>query len=127
MKTKFIDIPKEKRKDIWNVAMDAFYKLERHTFDVRRVRYNDKATPPHYIYKLTQYHHLKLYGSSDQIDRIEFIHKDKEGSVMFVVTNHEWPRKLFFELMKAENATAHEQGEKAFLKKLDDDMFKTAN
>lgn len=125
MKTKFIDIPKEDRQAIWVMALDALHAFEKHVPDIRRLRYNNRASPPLYLYKLSLYQHLRYYGTPDNVERIEFVSKYKEGSVMFVVTDHEWPRKLFLELHKAKNETPHERGEKDFLKKLDDDMFNT--
>lgn len=99
MKTKFIDIPKENRSAIWVMAMDAFRAFSNHIPDVRRLRYNDRASPPLYLYKLSLYQHLRYYGTPDNVERIEFMSKYNEGSVMFVVTDQEWPRKLFEQVL----------------------------
>lgn len=105
LKTKFINIPKEQRTAIRDMAIDALHAFERHSPDSKRFRGNDKKN--FYVYKLSNYQHLRFYLFTEvgNPDKIEFVSKYKEGSVIFDVTRKSWTRKLFFDLMKAKNVT----------------------
>jgi hypothetical protein len=108
MKTKFLGVfDKEQRRKIWVKALDALHVFERHQFDARRMRYNPKAEC--YIYKLSNYQHLKFYAKEGQEDpdKIEFISKYDEGSVMFVVTKLQWTIDLFNQLYNTKARAAN--------------------